>query len=384
MLFILLYSALLLAGLVVSQTVDLSGSRDVWLDTLTMTGLSYIMLEVGLEFTIDKTKIKSYGVDFIVAATAAAIPWVTCVIYFMAFMDLGLFPASVLGCFAAPTSAGVLFTMLAAAGLGSTWIFRKARVLAIFDDLDIILFMIPLQICLTGFHPKMVVSVVLMVLLLGAAYRWLHVLRWPAGKLWILAYGVMIVSLCQILESTTHIVLEVLLPTFVLGCVLYNPHDPNRPKQHPHEHQFLEPERGWTLWLDHVVKGGFMFLVGCSLPQIEWGSAPPGVLAMHVIILTVLINLGKCFPLFCYKDEVPLRERLALSVAMFPRGEVGAGVLLISIAHGIKGPAITTAILCLTLNLLLTGVFISIVIWLINSLVPGTNKSLPHNNLRCN
>jgi len=35
--------------------------------------------------------------------------------------------------------------MLAAAGLSSTWLFRKARVLAIFDDLDTVLLMIALK-----------------------------------------------------------------------------------------------------------------------------------------------------------------------------------------------------------------------------------------------
>ena len=49
------------------------------------------------------------------------------------------------GRFAAPTSAGILFSMLAAAGLSGTWVFRKARVLAIFDDLDTVLLMIPLD-----------------------------------------------------------------------------------------------------------------------------------------------------------------------------------------------------------------------------------------------
>ena len=48
--------------------------------------------------------------------------------------------------FAAPTSAGILFTMLAAAGLKKEWIYKKTQVLAIFDDLDTILLMIPLQI----------------------------------------------------------------------------------------------------------------------------------------------------------------------------------------------------------------------------------------------
>lgn len=44
--------------------------------------------------------------------------------------------------FAAPTSAGILFTMLAAIGLKSSWIYKKIQVLAIFDDLDTILLMI--------------------------------------------------------------------------------------------------------------------------------------------------------------------------------------------------------------------------------------------------
>lgn len=51
----------------------------------------------------------------------------------------------------APTSAGILFTMLAAAGLRREWIYKKTQVLAIFDDLDTILLMIPLQIFMIGF-----------------------------------------------------------------------------------------------------------------------------------------------------------------------------------------------------------------------------------------
>ena len=51
--------------------------------------------------------------------------------------------------FAAPTSAGILFTMLANAGLKNSWVYQKTRVLAIFDDLDTILLMIPLFIFIT-------------------------------------------------------------------------------------------------------------------------------------------------------------------------------------------------------------------------------------------
>ena len=38
--------------------------------------------------------------------------------------------------------AGILFTMLAAAGLKASWVYKKVQVLAIFDDLDTILLMI--------------------------------------------------------------------------------------------------------------------------------------------------------------------------------------------------------------------------------------------------
>jgi hypothetical protein len=75
--------------------------------------------------------------------------------------------------------------------------------------------------------------------------------------------------------------------------------------------------------------------------------------------------LGKCFPLLFYKKEAGLRERLALSVTMFPRGEVGAGVLLIALSYGLTGLPATLAALSLALNLVLIGAFIAIVKWLV-------------------
>lgn len=64
------------------------------------------------------------------------------------------------------------------------------------------------------------------------------------------------------------------------------------------------------------------------------------------------------FPFFRYRKEATIRERLALSISMFPRGEVGAGVLVVSMGYGLGGTALTVAVLSLALNLLLTGVFI--------------------------
>ena len=118
-----------------------------------------------------------------------------------------------------------------------------------------------------------------------------------------------------------------------------------------------------------------MFLVGCSLPKIAIGDVSLGIVVLHVIALTILINLGKCFPSLCYRKEATIKQRVALSVAMFPRGEVGAGVLLIAIGHGITGFPVTLAVLSLALNLLLTGVFISIVLWLVKDKTSKTISS---------
>ena len=50
---------------------------------------------------------------------------------------------------------------------------------------------------------------------------------------------------------------------------------------------------------------------------------------------------------------------------MFPRGEVGAGVLAVSIGYGVSGMAVTVAILSLALNLTCTGLFV----WAVNRLL---------------
>jgi Kef-type K+ transport system membrane component KefB len=357
---VLLYSVLIILGMALSQSVDLSSIRHP-LTTLTMVCLAYIMVEVGLEFTIDKKKIKSYGWDYVVAATAAAFPWLFCAWYFMGVFGTDWKEALLIGRFAAPTSAGVLFAMLAAVGLGTTWLFKKARVLAIFDDLDTVLFMIPLQILFVGLKPELLYVLAIILVLLGVAYGALHVVRWPVAKGWLLIYGAGVVFFSQLVEQTVHVHLEVLLPAFALGCVLYNPHDPAHPEEHKHEHQFIEPEKKPALMLDRTVKALFMFLVGCSLPQISLGGIGIGVIVFHVAMLTLLSNLGKMFPIFCYRKEASIKERLALCIAMFPRGEVGAGVLLVALGYGLTGLPTSLAVFSLALNLLMTGLFITVV-----------------------
>ena len=68
-------------------------------------------------------------------------------------------------------------------------------------------------------------------------------------------------------------------------------------------------------------------------------------------------NLGKLFPMFFYRDR-KLSERLALSIGMFTRGEVGAGVIFIALGYSLGGPALVISVLTLVLNLVLTGIFV--------------------------
>ena len=108
---------------------------------------------IGYEFEIDKSNLRQYGWDYVVAMSAAAFPWIFASAYFVFVLlppetwGLGqTWKESLLaGRFAASTSAGVKLAMLAAAGLSITWMFRKVRILTIFDDVDTILLMIPLK-----------------------------------------------------------------------------------------------------------------------------------------------------------------------------------------------------------------------------------------------
>jgi len=97
-----------------------------------------------------------------------SVSWIFCAAYFVWVLDVPSWKEALLpGRFASPTSAGVLFSMRAAAGLATTWVFKKARVLAIFDDLDTILFMIPLKMMMVEFKWQLSVAVFVIVVSLS-------------------------------------------------------------------------------------------------------------------------------------------------------------------------------------------------------------------------
>jgi Kef-type K+ transport system membrane component KefB len=475
---IVAFTVNLILGLTASQTLGAVVDKDTYhtweqiVQALTMWALSFIMINVGYEFTVDKGNLTEYGWDYLIAMTAAGFPWMFVAAWFMfGIGGLAVDEAFLIARFAAPTSAGILFSMLEGAGLKETWLFSKARILAIFDDLDTILLMIPLKVFMVGFKWELVVVVFLMASLLAVGWIFLHRISLPHGWHWSLFYAAVVSALCKILHHYTHhspdmepIHIEVLLPAFVIGCIIDTPgarHElqlqrqnseirrsksnlsitessntaeivmnvtrskqtsesifeptslvpapelapaalevapspeeapafvqedeledsrPTQPaawvtddaKPHVEEHK----ESPMDQHVQTVVSLVFMVLVGLSMPLLIGPNAEnssdlsPGELIYHITVVSLLMILGKMFPIFCYRDEADLKARLALCLGMCPRGEVGASIIVISLELGITGPGVLVAMGSLAVNLVLSGAFIASVKYLLR----GTHK----------
>lgn len=379
---VLSFSVFLLVGLAVSQVLpfiagDATRSVKVVTDIFLYICLAFIMINVGREFEIDKSRWKSYALDYFVAMVAAAMPWLLIALYYI----FVLFPSTQWGSgdlwketllisrFAAPTSAGILFTMLAALRLKSSWMYKKIQVLAIFDDLDTILLMIPLQVFMIGMKWQMAVILTVVIFLL--VFGWKQMGRYGMRQDWkaILGYSVIVIVFTQgiyhiseyFLGPHEGIHIEVLLPAFVLGMVMKPQHIESKTEEK----------------VSTAISYFFMFLVGVSMPQfigLDMNSQPTnpdsvtaslpmmswGMIAVHVVVVSLLSNIGKLMPLAFYRDR-KFSERLALSIGMFTRGEVGAGVIFIAISYNLGGPLLLISVLTIVLNLILTGGFVMLV-----------------------
>ena len=376
---VLSFSAMLMIGLLLSQVLPgaLGANYETTregIEILLGVCLAFIMINVGREFEVDKSNIKVYAKDYLVAMLAAAMPWILIAMYYI----FVLMPSSwwssgavwkeslLLSRFAAPTSAGILFTMLAAIGLQKSWIYKKIQVLAIFDDLDTILLMIPLQIAMIGMQWQMGVILVVVVVLLWIGWKKMSSYSLRSDWKSLLLYSALTYGATYIIylltkhffgeEGSVHI--EVLLPAFVFGMVMKHTHGPSK-----------EDDRAATF-----ISLFFMLLVGMSMPLIHLEETPVqsnsiiaslpmlswGSIALHVVIVSLLSNIGKLTPMLFYRDR-SFKERLALSVGMFTRGEVGAGVIFIALGYHIGGPILLISVLTLVFNLILTGGFVLIV-----------------------
>ena len=376
---VLSFSVFLIIGLLLSQFLPvLAGSGYGAVKTvaniLLYICLGFIMINVGREFEVDKSRWKSYTEDYFIAMATAAMPWLLIALYYVFVLLPPEFWNSweawkenlLLSRFAAPTSAGILFTMLAAIGLKASWMYKKIQVLAIFDDLDTILLMIPLQIMMIGLRWQLIIVVLIVFLLLLFGWRQLSKYNWRQDWKAILFYSTLVFVATQSLyliskglygeEGSIHI--EVLLPAFILGMIM------------KHKEIDTPMERNVSTGISFL----FMFLVGMCMPHFigvnfaetqagEYsvtGSQemmPWGVIALHVLIVSLLSNIGKLFPVFFYRDR-KFSERLALSIGMFTRGEVGAGVIFIALGYNLGGPALAISVLTIVLNLILTGIFV--------------------------
>lgn len=376
------FSLMLMIGLVLSQMLpaqlgEYEGLFREGIGILLGVCLAFIMINVGREFEIDKQNVRGYAKDYFVAMFAAAVPWLLIALYYI----FVLLPSDMWGegevwketlllsRFAAPTSAGILFAMLAALNLQKSWIYQKIQVLAIFDDLDTILLMIPLQVAMIGLKWQMGAVLFVVCLLLWLGWKYMSRLNLPQGWKSILSYAVLTYGLTLVVyvltehffgaEGSIHI--EVLLPAFVFGMIIKNRHVGGK-----------QEERVST-----AISLLFMLLVGMSMPLIDSGNAaneassiigaipmmPWGELTIHVVLVSLISNIGKLVPMFFYRDH-SLTERLALSVGMFTRGEVGAGVIFIALGYNIGGPILLISVLTLVLNLILTIGFVYIVKYL--------------------
>ncbi len=377
------FSVLLVIGLILSQILPpfLGAGFPAFKlisSSLLYISLAFIMINVGREFELNKKHWRSYTLDYGVAMGAAAFPWILVGLYYLfavAPPEMRVWQNGdawketfMLSRYAAPTSAGILFTMLAAAGLRHTWVYKKVQVLAIFDDLDTILLMIPLQILMIGMRWQMFVILIVAVLLIWLGWKKMNAFPIKHDWKYILFYSfILFVIIEGLYRITTHfyghdggIHIEILLPAFILGMIMKGEHPPA-----PN----VKEER-----VSDSISYVFMLLVGISMPLfvgVDFNSDAASsasiisqipmphwsIIAMHVFIVTIISNVGKLFPLFFYRDR-KVAERLAVSIGMFTRGEVGAGVLFIAIGYQIGGALLVVSVLAMCLNLLLTGIFI--------------------------
>ena len=79
----------LIVGLLFAQALPEWLSTDAYLSWMhvvkicTMLCLSYIMVHVGYEFDIDKSRLRSYAKDYAVGMTAAGLPWIGVAAWFI-------------------------------------------------------------------------------------------------------------------------------------------------------------------------------------------------------------------------------------------------------------------------------------------------------------
>merc|ERR1712206_35423 len=166
---------------------------------------------------------------------------------------------------------------------------------------------------------------------------------WP----WVLMYAFIIGTALWLLEGLTRefshctwiFVIAVLIPSFTLGCITY---DPKMETSQSYKHieielteEFIERQEyidSHAPCMETFMGCAFMFFVGLSMPSLTaLNGLTTSAVIVHVGALNILMLLGKMVIYFFYSNETNKTMRLALSLAMCPRGEIGASVIIITI-----------------------------------------------------
>jgi hypothetical protein len=100
----------------------------------------------------------------------------------------------------------------------------------------------------------------------------------------------MVWGACFAFYYVTELHLEVLLPAFALSL---SDHLQGSAEYGPAQVPTVNHVSFWERVLDQGLKGRFMFLAGMALPPIQLNAIGLGVAAIHVIVITVLSNIGK-------------------------------------------------------------------------------------------
>ena len=136
------------------------------------------------------------------------------------------------------------------------------QVLAIFDDLDTIILMIPIQILMIGMRWQMFIIIIIAILLLWIGWKKMNSFSLRQNWRSILLYSFLLFLFIEVLyRLTTHfygsegsIHIEILLPAFVLGMIMKGDHSVVPSKQ--------------EVRVSNTISYIFMLLVGISMPLL--------------------------------------------------------------------------------------------------------------------
>lgn len=100
---VLSFSGFLMLGLIISQFLPAMAGEDYGtvksvLNVLLYVCLSFIMINVGREFVLDKSRWKSYAEDYLIAMVTAALPWLLLAIALTSRTSHKLASVAVIGC----------------------------------------------------------------------------------------------------------------------------------------------------------------------------------------------------------------------------------------------------------------------------------------------